>query len=92
MSILADIKLSMRITHTALDDDIQRNIDACFQDLYRVGIHSISNADSLEYKAVELYCKWQYDYQGKGEQFQKNYEALRDALSLNKDHQPSEVV
>lgn len=85
--MLNDIKLSMRITHNMLDSDIQRNIDACLLDLERVGIDTTNTPDMLESKAVELYCKWQYDYQGKGEQFHTNYEALRDALSLNKERQ-----
>ena len=33
-------------------------------------------------KAVELYCKAQFDYLGKGEQFLKNYEGLRDSMSM----------
>jgi len=37
-------------------------------------------------KAIENYVKWQYDFNGKGEDFRKNYERLRDALSLNEDY------
>lgn len=75
------IKKSMRITHNVLDDDIQRNISACLLDLERVGVSVITESD-LQTKACELYCKWQYDYQGKGEQYSKHYEQLRDAMSL----------
>ena len=37
-------------------------------------------------KAVELYCKASFDFQGKGEQYQKSYEALRDSLSLSGEY------
>ena len=51
----------------------------------RVGIN-IDKDDVLLDKAVELYCKAQFDYLGKGEQFQQNYEKLRDAISLAGDY------
>ena len=84
--MLAKIKLSMRIFHNALDPDIESNIDSCMLDLKRVGVSAIyadsGASDALIQKAAELYCKWQYDFDGKGEQYQKAYEKLRDALSL----------
>lgn len=83
--MLDKIKLSMRITHNMLDADIQQNIDACLLDLQRVGIDS-SKDTSLLTKACELYCKWQYDYQQKGERFEKNYNSLRDAMSLCEEY------
>ena len=84
--MLNDIKVSMRITHDKLNSDIQRNIDACMLDLRRVGVGEASadptNDDALIVKAAELYCKWQYDFNGKGDQFKQAYESLRDAISL----------
>lgn len=84
--MLAKIKLSMRIFHNALDPDIESNIDSCMLDLKRVGVSAAyadsGTSDALIQKAAELYCKWQYDFDGKGEQYQKAYEKLRDALSL----------
>ena len=84
--MLSKIKLSMRIFHNAIDDDINANIAACMQDLQRVGVSaSAANAtaeDALIVKAAELFCKWQYDFNGKGDQHHKAYENLRDALSL----------
>ena len=53
-------------------------------ELERVGI--VINADSysepLIISAAELYCKWQYDYLGQGERFEKAFSDLRNALSL----------
>jgi hypothetical protein len=84
--MLEKIKLSMRIFHTMLDTDISSNIDACMLDLIRVGVSvriAVSDAeDALIVKAAELYCKWQYDFNGKGDQYQKAYFNLRDAISL----------
>lgn len=79
------VKQSMRISHTALDEEIKRNIRTCLDDLYMRGVNIGIQADLID-KACELYCKWQYDYQGKGEQYCKNYESLRDSLSLAGDY------
>lgn len=92
--MLEKIKLSMRIFHNMLDTDITSNIAACMLDLMRVGITAyVANAesqDALIVKAAELYCKWQYDFNEKGDQYQKAYESLRDALSLCSTYAESE--
>lgn len=83
--MLEQIKKAMRISHNALDSDIQSNISSALADLARVGVN-VEVDDELISKAVELYCKWQYEYLGKAEQYQKNYELLRDSLSLSGDY------
>lgn len=92
--MLETIKLSMRIFHTMLDSDITNNIDACMLDLKRVGVSArcaiAESQDPLIVKAAEMYCKWQCDHNGKGDQFQKAYENLRDALSLCDTYTESE--
>lgn len=84
--MLEKIKLSMRIFHNVLDSDIKSNIDACMLDLQRVGVSKkhagVTTTDALIYKAAELYCKWQSDFDSKADQYQKAYEKLRDAISL----------
>lgn len=91
--LLKSIKDSMRIRHSALDADIKDNIMAAAADMYRVGVQPYADAkhkklkkDHLIDKAVELYCKGQADYLGKGTQFEASYEKLRDALSLCGDY------
>ena len=84
--MLKKIKLSMRIYHNAIDTEIQSNIAACMLDLQRVGIAKTkavdTSEDALIYKAAEIYCKWQNDFCGKGEKYEKAYKSLRDAISL----------
>lgn len=83
--MLNEIRKSMRITHNALDDDIQRNIDTCLLDLERVGV-DITKESELKIKACELYCKSEFDYQGKGDIYKKKYEDLRDSMSMAGDY------
>ncbi len=84
--MLEKIKLSMRIFHNVLDSDMESNIAACLLDMQRVGVSEMiavpSSEDALIGKAAELYCKWQNDFNGKGDQYRQAYEKLRDALSL----------
>lgn len=86
MISVEDVRKRMRITHAYIDDDIRSNMKAARLDMSRVGINTKKN-DALMDKAVELYCKAQFDYLGKGEQFRKNYEDLRDAMSMAEVYQ-----
>ena len=84
--MLDKIKLSLRISHTMLDEDIERNINACILDLKRVGINNTDFNNPLIFKAVELYCKWNYDFGNKGERYEKAYINLINSLSLCGDY------
>ena len=86
MAILDDVKANLRISGNALDDDIQGDIDAALMDLHRVGIDVTDQSQPLIVKAVKLYCRWQQDYMGKGEQYCKAYTGLMQALSLAGDY------
>lgn len=96
--MLNAIKKSLRITHNVLDDDINSTISAALLDMSRVGIcaknisvDEPSSYDSLELKCVELYCKWNFDYQGKADLWFKAYENLRNAMSLCGDYNGGNV-
>ena len=91
--LMSMIKTSMRIRHTALDEDIMNNIEAAAADMARVGVQPYSDMekrilknDPLTRKAVELYCKSQAEYMEKGAQFERSYEKLRDSMSLCGDY------
>ena len=93
------IRTTLRISHAKLDDDIKSNIETALLDMKRLGIETFKRdkegeivlkdsqkelKDALVEKAVE--CKASFDFQGKGEQYQKSYEALRDSLSLSGEY------
>lgn len=84
------IKTSLRIKHTKLDDEIDENISICLLLLQGAGISSDKakedTEDKLIRKACELYCKWQFNFEGQAERYQKAYEGLRDFLSLGGDY------
>lgn len=76
------IRKTMRITHSLLDSEIQNNIEVALSDMDRVGIN-VKTENKLIDKACELYCKAEYNYQEKGEEYMKKYEAVRDSLCLS---------
>ena len=84
--MLAAVKENLRITTTALDTDLQDDIDAALADLQRVGIDVTDQSQPLIIKAVKLYCRWQQNYKDKGEKYGEAYKGLRDSLSLAGDY------
>lgn len=81
MALLDTMKDRLRLSSNDLDGDLTDNINACEAELRRVGIETDEDSPLIA-KAIELYIKWQWDYLGKGEKFEKNFCNLRDALSL----------
>lgn len=88
MAILDDVKLSLRITHSALDSDLTAEISACKDDLQRLGWVSskVIDSDVRVIEACKLWCKGRYDYQGKGLQYMEAYKDFRDATAMNVDY------
>lgn len=86
MALLDEVKTNLRISTSALNGDVQDDIDAALMDLYNSGVVMTDEDDPLIIKAVKLYCRAQNDFMGKGEQYSKAYEALKIALSLSGDY------
>ncbi len=84
--MLAAVKGNLRISNSALDVDLQDDIDAALMDLKRVGIDTSDQSQPLIIKAVKLYCRWQQNYKDKGEKYGEAYKGLRDSLSLAGDY------
>ncbi len=90
--MLNEIKLALRRTSTTLDNEIKDNIETALLELSRVGVNvkgitsESKNVNKLIIKACELYCKAQFNFMSKGELFQKNFEALRDALAVTSQY------
>lgn len=94
--LIEQIKKSMRISHNKLDDILKSDIKAGTLDLFISGVNPFViegeskektvKEDALLHKALELYCKWQEDFQGKAEQYAKCYESLKKAMSLSGEY------
>lgn len=80
------IRKALRITTLALDEDIEDAINACKRELHIAGVGRIEETDPLIVAAIKTYCRAEFDYCGKGEQYRKSFEALKIALSLSGDY------
>lgn len=80
------VKKALRFSNNALDDDLKRNIDAALLDMGRVGVGADKTENGLAVQCVALYCKWIYNFMGKGDDYLKAYERLRDAMSMCEEY------
>ena len=81
--ILLKIKNSLRIKHTALDEDVTDTIEACLADLHVCGVLDTNPADPLILNAVKLFCKAAYtDDTEKAAAYQTRYDALKSCLMM----------
>lgn len=86
--ILEKVKLSLRRSHSKLDDDLLDQIAACLADLKTVGIvesklKPSEEMDPLILNAVKLYCKAENaEEPAKAAEFMRRYEALKSCLMM----------
>ena len=80
---LAKVKLSLRISHNLLDDDLADTIEACLADLATCGVVVPQEEDPLILAAVKLYCRKEYtDDVDKAAEYQKRYDAIKSSLMM----------
>ena len=72
------------MSHNALDDDIQADVEACLADLKLCGVaFDIEAIDPLIFNAIKLYCRATYtDDTAKGAEYLRRYDALKASLVL----------
>lgn len=81
--MIEKIKLTLRISHSKLDSDIQADIDACLADLKVCGIIHAPDDDPLIFNAVKLWCRAAYtDDTAKAAEYLKRYDALKACLMM----------
>ena len=94
--MLEGVKLSLRITNTAFDDEIKDLIDAAKLDLGISGVEKIETkdeedklivSDPLIKRAVTLYVKANFGWDNPdSERLQESYLMLKQHLSLSGDY------
>lgn len=99
MMLLDDVKNSLRISHEALDGEIEDLIEAARHDLMLSGVSS-SKAEAVETaidplikRAIITYVKAYTEQDNtKAERFQKSYDMLKMHLSLAGDYTVGDTV
>ena len=78
MALINVAKTALRLTTTALDDELADEVDACLLRLHLAG------ADGAE--EDRAYVRWQHDFCGRGEEWRTCFADIRDAMGLSDDY------
>lgn len=80
--MVAKIRKALRITTEDFDDQIEGYCDYVRGDLisHNMDEGNWDTEDPLVYMCGELYCKYMFDYENKGEWYHTRYRALRDNM------------
>jgi uncharacterized phage protein (predicted DNA packaging) len=91
--LLPAVKTALRVSHNALDSEIDELISAARKDLYESGVGEIAsnatdNIDPLIKRAIIVYCKAQFLANDKNaERYQIAYDLMKTHLALASDYQ-----
>ena len=83
------IRAALRISSKAeaITAEINDCIEACKRDMQQVGINNLDESDALIKRAITIYCKAEFGYSDKAQQFRQSYDSLKLALSLMEEYQ-----
>lgn len=83
------IRGTLRISSQAeaITQEIEDCIEACKRDMQQVGINNLDETDALIIRAITIYCKAEFGYSEKAQQFRQSYDSLKLALSLMEEYQ-----
>ena len=84
--MLRKVKADLRFDFDDLDGDIMDNIAAALLELKSAGADSdAEDLDALTLRAVKLYCRWQYNFDGRADRYEAAFNALKIVLSVDND-------
>ena len=88
------MRAALRISSTSqkITEEIEDCIAACKADLANDGVKAIEEKDPLIIRAVTLYCKAEFGYNGKADKFRQSYDVLKMRLSLSKEYNTAPPV
>lgn len=83
------IRAALRISSKAeaITAEINDCIEACKRDLQQVGVNNLDESDALIKRAITIYCKAEFGFSEKAQQFKQSYDSLKVALSLMEEYQ-----
>ena len=80
--MLSKIKLALRLTTTTFDDEIKNCIAFVKDDLETLGVTFYDDKDPRIIDLTSLYTKSVFNFDSKGDWYLKEYERLRNQISM----------
>lgn len=81
MAILAKVKMALRITTNAFDDELTDLISAALEDMGIAGVVIDDNTDAIIVRAVITYCKMSFGLPEDYDKLKKSYDEQKAQLS-----------
>lgn len=87
IELISAVKLDLGIKSSAKDADISDTIMAALEDICRHGVSKtkITPKSPSIRRAVKLFCRSNYNFQGDGERYAQSYEKYVNGLALDND-------
>ena len=85
MALLDEVRLSLGISHSKMDAEIEAARQAAGAALKMAGAKAgpeSFDGGAIYAQAVKMYCRSWFNYQGQGERWATAFEALKCAISL----------
>lgn len=83
---LKEMRAMVRVTGKYLDNELEDLQNAFLMDLSRAGVNTIPSDNSLVKNCLRAYLRWQQNYNGEAERYERSYKELRDDLSLASEY------
>lgn len=82
------IRNALRISTTseAITAEIKNSIAAALLDLAAQGVKNLDQTDGLIIRAVTLFCRADFNFNGKAEQYRQSYDLQKMSLALDVDY------
>lgn len=83
---LSEVKATLRVSHSVLDNLYKSTINECLEDMKLKGVLAPNISDPNILAAVKLYCQSIHGDPSLSEKFMQRYEKKRDGLVIAKDY------
>lgn len=83
---LKEMRSMVRVSGKYLDSELEDLQNAFLMDLSRAGVNTIPEDAFLVKSCLRCYLRWQQNYNGEAERYERSYKELRDALSLASEY------
>ena len=80
--MLDEVKLALRVSTEAFDDEIEALINAAYIDMGLAGVETIDEDDPIIVRAVTTYCKANFGDPENYERFKKSYDEQKAQLGM----------
>lgn len=84
--MLEKVKLALRITTDAFDDELNDLIESAYKDLGVAGVTNVTDTDFLIIRAVITYCKMNFGENDAYDKLKASYDEQKAQLSMDNEH------